>query len=368
MNLGFYDWSTGGHNETYLVALHKAAKDAGLSPTLLLPEDIYRGSFAAQALDNVVRLPARRSFNRLSKPHVEVARLIWNVIHLRKSILSNDIEHIFFPNILSYHFIDKPWIYRLLMCRFSLNFVQVHNGFASKLSDKCVAERSLLSDTSRLSKISTIDGVNRSRLSDVLRRHVLLAPDVCNLDCYNSSISKPHRFTLTVAGQIDSRKAIPELTHWFVSRGHVFCDLRIVGYVDITDPDVVGSLSVLSEFDNCEIINKKIPDGPEFNRFIESSSAVWLAYKDFPYNSNVLIKAAHFQVPVITVDGSLLATLAEEIGIGSSISSYNVDEIDRCVTRLSLDCDPQVTKRRHEFIEFNSSATSLARFVSEIVS
>jgi hypothetical protein len=368
LKLGFYDWSTGGHNETYLVALYKASIELGLSPSLLLPEDIFRGSLTAQSLDNVVVLPARRSFSRLSKPHIEVARLIWNVINLRKSIRTNDIEQMFFPNILSYHFIDKPWIYRLLGCRFSLNFVQVNAEFVTNLSDKHVVERSVLSDATRVSKISTIDRGNRTRLSEVLKRPVILAPDVCNLDSYKVPIRKPQRFTVTVAGQIDSRKAIPELKRWFVSKGHVYCNLRIVGYVDITDLNVVESLSVLSQFDNCEIINKKIQDGPEFNKFIETSSAIWLAYKDFPYNSNVLIKAAHYQVPVVTVLGSLLATIADDIGIGSSISSYNVDEVDGCIKRLSIDRDPQATQRRLEFIDFNSSTKSLSKFVAEIVS
>ncbi|NER81125.1 MAG: glycosyltransferase family 4 protein [Leptolyngbya sp. SIO1D8] len=88
--------------------------------------------------------------------------------------------------------------------------------------------------------------------------------------------------------------------------------------------------------DNCFFHLQSIPDGPQFNAFINAFDILFAAYENFPYSSNILTKAAVFQKPVIVSDGFCMAKRVQQFQFGVSIPEGDVAE---CIQAIQQLCD-----------------------------
>lgn len=91
---------------------------------------------------------------------------------------------------------------------------------------------------------------------------------------------------------------------------------------------------------NCFFYLKSIPDGAQFNSFINAFDILFAAYENFPYSSNILTKAAVFRKPVIVSEGFCMAKRVQRFQFGVAIPEGNVDE---CIRAIQLLYDSSVT-------------------------
>lgn len=63
----------------------------------------------------------------------------------------------------------------------------------------------------------------------------------------------------------------------------------------------------------------RISDGPEFNALVAAADVLFAVYRDFPYHSNLLTKAAHFRKPVIVARGELMERCVRRFALGEAV-------------------------------------------------
>jgi glycosyltransferase involved in cell wall biosynthesis len=101
--------------------------------------------------------------------------------------------------------------------------------------------------------------------------------------------------------------------------------------------------------DNCFFYLQSIPDGPQFNAFIDAFDVLFAAYENFPYSSNILTKAAVFQKPVIVSDGFCMARRVQRFQFGLAIPEGDVAECVKAIRRL---CEPSTSDNLRLSLDF----------------
>ncbi|ASC70439.1 hypothetical protein XM38_013780 [Halomicronema hongdechloris C2206] len=87
--------------------------------------------------------------------------------------------------------------------------------------------------------------------------------------------------------------------------------------------------------ENCFFYLQSIPDGAEFNAFINIFDILFAAYENFPYSSNILTKAAVFRKPIIVSDGFCMEKRVKRFQFGLSIPEGNVAACVKAIQLLS---------------------------------
>lgn len=90
---------------------------------------------------------------------------------------------------------------------------------------------------------------------------------------------------------------------------------------------------------NFRLIGRRIGDGAEFNAFVQESDLLFCGYWDFPFNSNILTKAAAFRKSVIVSEGGLMARVTREYGLGAVVSQDDADAALESAVRLLAGVD-----------------------------
>lgn len=85
--------------------------------------------------------------------------------------------------------------------------------------------------------------------------------------------------------------------------------------------------------DNCFFYLNHIPDGVEYNSFVDICDILFAAYENFPYSSNMLTKAAVFKKSVIVTDGFCMAQRVKKFQLGVCISE---GDIAGCIKALEI--------------------------------
>jgi hypothetical protein len=70
---------------------------------------------------------------------------------------------------------------------------------------------------------------------------------------------------------------------------------------------------------NFLLIPDRIADGPEFNSLVISCDVIFAAYHNFPYQSNILTKAAAFGKPIVVSEDSLLESHVRSYRLGAVV-------------------------------------------------
>lgn len=78
----------------------------------------------------------------------------------------------------------------------------------------------------------------------------------------------------------------------------------------------------------------RVPES-DLNAIIQQATAVWCMYREFPWSSNVLTKAAAFGVPVLTGTRGVIAQRQAEFRLGVSAPEGDAGAIDRALERLA---------------------------------
>jgi hypothetical protein len=117
----------------------------------------------------------------------------------------------------------------------------------------------------------------------------------------------------------------------------IFCN----GFSDSTPDDFAYLRSTYEKQpENCFFFLKHIPDEREFNAIVNTCDILFAAYKDFPYSSNILTKAAYFHKPVIVSSGFCMEKRVLTHNIGATISQGNVQDCLDKIYYLSNNFNP----------------------------
>jgi glycosyltransferase involved in cell wall biosynthesis len=114
---------------------------------------------------------------------------------------------------------------------------------------------------------------------------------------------------------------------------------------------------------NCFVFPDPIPDGAEFNAWVAACDAVWVAYRDTPYKSNVLTKAAHFRKPVLVSPGGVMATHVARHRLGAVV---NADDAAATLAALGELLDAPATGRDFAGFSARNAPEALDATVREL--
>ena len=101
----------------------------------------------------------------------------------------------------------------------------------------------------------------------------------------------------------------------------------------------------------------RIPDGPDFNAYISASDVIFAVYRNFPFQSNLLTKAAHFRKPVLVAAGELMGRCVAEYGLGVAVVDGDVPATLEAIQALVTGIDragSQSSSRWAEYVTENS--------------
>jgi hypothetical protein len=111
---------------------------------------------------------------------------------------------------------------------------------------------------------------------------------------------------------------------------------------------------------NLQMCLKKLPEHL-FNAAVRSSDVLIAAYLDFPYSSNVQVKAAQLHKPIIVTDGTLMAERCRQYQLGECIRENDLESLVAALQRILSNApdrqsDPTVMALHDQFAAMNSPA------------
>lgn len=140
------------------------------------------------------------------------------------------------------------------------------------------------------------------------------------------------RKVVFLGGSLDSRKNISGFSRLARMADPARWFFALVGrvYRDTLSDEDKHELEALAAHNagNVFLHMEFLDDEREFNAMIQASDVLFAVYKDFPYSSNMLSKAANFKRPILVSDRYLMGEIVVRYGIGiavpedSSISAY----------------------------------------------
>jgi len=117
--------------------------------------------------------------------------------------------------------------------------------------------------------------------------------------------------------------------------------------------------------ENCFFYFARIPDESKFNALVKNSDLLFAAYLNFPNSSNMPIKAALFEKPLIVSQGYYLEKIVEKYSLGFAIKEGCPDSCAKAIRKLAEEGinSPEFSSYREL-----QSLESLKKALMEIVS
>jgi glycosyltransferase involved in cell wall biosynthesis len=116
---------------------------------------------------------------------------------------------------------------------------------------------------------------------------------------------------------------------------------------------------------NFRLYPKRLADGPEFNAHVAACDVVFAAYLNFPFQSNLLTKAAAFAKPVIVSQGFIMERRTIEYDLGLAVPQDDAEKALQAATAL-LEEPPAIRRRYADYLNANS-LDELDRFLAKLV-
>lgn len=196
-------------------------------------------------------------------------------------------------------------------------------------------------------------------------RRVLAWPDITDETCTGETDLSARvrekaggRTVIGLLGSIATRKGVGDLLQMFNRLPPSRYFLLIAGSLHQADlhRDEWDRLQKFAAQppENCLIHLQRVPDGQAFNSLVKACDLLWLVYRDFPYSSNMLTKAAVFRVPVMVARGHLMGQRTQQYSLGIGITEGDTEE---AVNRLM---DPR-TMLLKETAAFQEGCATYAR-------
>ena len=105
---------------------------------------------------------------------------------------------------------------------------------------------------------------------------------------------------------------------------------------------------------NFLLLPERVPDGPAFNALVVASDVLFAAYLDFPFQSNLLTKAAAFGRPVVVSRGYVMERRTLDYGLGLAVPQADAGAALAAVEMLLNAAVVNQSTRRDEYLRENS--------------
>ena len=169
-------------------------------------------------------------------------------------------------------------------------------------------ERTLSAKNCRV--ITMLDEEMTKKLSAVLKKPVLHFPDITdeappilNHPILEKIKEKARgRKIIGLIGGLSPRKGLKTFVE-VASKATDKFFLLAGRFAEAIDEETEEILKQAQKLENCLLHYQRIPDGEEFNAFINLCDIIFAAYIDFKYSSNIMTKAALFKKPIIVSEG-----------------------------------------------------------------
>ena len=150
------------------------------------------------------------------------------------------------------------------------------------------------------------------------------------------------RKVVFLGGSLDSRKNISGFSRLARMADPARWFFALVGrvYRDTLSDEDKHELEALAAHNagNVFLHMEFLDDEREFNAMIHASDILFAVYKDFPYSSNMLSKAANFRRPILVSDRYLMGELVVRYGIGMVVPEDS--SIAACIAIESMHSSP----------------------------
>ena len=104
---------------------------------------------------------------------------------------------------------------------------------------------------------------------------------------------------------------------------------------------------------NFRLYPKRLADGPVFNAHVMACDVIFAAYHNFPFQSNLLTKAAAFAKPVIVSQGFIMERRTVEYDLGLAVPQDDAEKALQAATVL-LELPPSIRRRYADYLNANS--------------
>jgi hypothetical protein len=115
---------------------------------------------------------------------------------------------------------------------------------------------------------------------------------------------------------------------------------------------------------NCFFHFEHLKDESHFNAVVEICDVIFAVYRNFPFSSNIMTKAALFKKPIVVNAGQLMAHRVNKFGLGTCCEP---DNIDACIAAIEKLVDhPPPSKNFRNYIHIHSMDVFQSKFQSLI--
>ena len=232
-------------------------------------------------------------------------------------------------------------------------------------------ERTLSAKNCRV--ITMLDEEMTKKLSAVLKKPVLHFPDITdeappilNHPILEKIKEKARgRKIIGLIGGLSPRKGLKTFVE-VASKATDKFFLLAGRFAEAIDEATEEILKQAQKLENCLLHYQRIPDGEEFNAFINLCDIIFAAYIDFKYSSNIMTKAALFKKPIIVSEGGLMAARVRRFKTGVVIEQENAEQ---CLAAIELLCKEQVHISNSGFDEYfrQHAVARLPKLLNELL-
>jgi hypothetical protein len=168
------------------------------------------------------------------------------------------------------------------------------------------------------------------------------------------SFQKSHDFVVSLTGFLDRRKGF--LTLMRAAKGGEASKWGFIfgGEIRWEDFSAEEKLElqhfISSPPENCLCLARRLEDA-EFDFVIQKSDLVYLAYENFFHSSNVQVKAAYFEKPMIAGPQHLIAERTRSFGMGWCLPKISSQDVALLLSRIGSE-EIQSIKKNAQFQKF----------------
>jgi glycosyltransferase involved in cell wall biosynthesis len=364
------DWSSGGHNLTYFKHYARAALECG---AIVLPIGVDRAAIADVLRAEYSKSPANGGGHLEPPFELEPSaglfiRPKWLKAWSRRAIMfrrlgallrrwerqsGTTVSVVFFTCMWDEDFRSGRLVSAMLRRPWAGVYLQAQSFYA--LGENAVSERRKLArrmfSTPGLVALGVLEPRAVSWLHDAVPAlPVKLFPDVLEPD--DSSRDSAHEAILNaIARTAGDRPVIALLGALKPSKGvelflRAACDARADEFAfvlggELNWPWFGGDAcrriqDLIKQARHLLVIPTRLTEA-EFNAVLRRSAVIFAAYTNFPYSSNVQMKAAQLHKPMVVTDGTLMADRVRTYQLGECIPQDDLDSLVDALPRLASD-------------------------------
>ena len=321
-------------------------------------------------------------YDKSTSQYTEVIKERWMVINDLVDSLGSDFDFVFLPWIDSY--IDgriESEFYNKLLFKWVGIYFQPY--FINKMIISI--DRYKFLDPSILFAHKSCIGLGSLVDSDAVREHFLFKdkpvyfiPDFADMDINEVKdfgeeirLKSNNRFTLGIYGSLAKRKGIMQLFQT-IEKYNLYDSCFFIVAGEFIDSDFSSKernylLNIVNNNNESFFFHpERLDSEAEFNYLMSLCDVVFAAYKNFFYSSNMLIKSASLNKPLIVTKNTYMGDEVEKYQLGLTVE-MDEEKIFGAIKEILCDADKVVDKEKVKEFVAKQSIGELEKVISTML-